>query len=182
MNPGDQFLSTTQVAKRCGVAAKTVGRWVDAGILAAVFTSGGHRRIKVSDLELFLANRRSLKALNSLHAECRIVLLTKKNELKAISTSVARGKNAEVRIVETLFEAGVAVSEFCPHLLVVDTSISRESTASIVATCRESSNHSAVQLLLVGDTELSEADENVVVIQRMEHGTFSQILDNLTTD
>ncbi len=47
--------STLDVARRLGVSAQTVQRWVDAGRLRAWVTPGGHRRIDVNDAERLFA-------------------------------------------------------------------------------------------------------------------------------
>lgn len=44
VTPGD-------VARRFGVNPKTVARWVDRGLIAAVRTPGGHRRLRLADVE-----------------------------------------------------------------------------------------------------------------------------------
>ena len=44
------YLSTTQVAQRLGLSVGTVQRMVEAGVLQAYTTQGGHRRILLSSL------------------------------------------------------------------------------------------------------------------------------------
>lgn len=44
----DPLLTTSEVAQRMGVSLRTVQLWVDAGLLAAGRTPGGHRRIRQS--------------------------------------------------------------------------------------------------------------------------------------
>jgi excisionase family DNA binding protein len=43
------LLSTTEVARLCRVSAMTVTRWIDAGLLPAVRTPGGWRRVRRDD-------------------------------------------------------------------------------------------------------------------------------------
>jgi excisionase family DNA binding protein len=49
-----KFLTTSEVAKICGVAHTTVIRWISEGKLKAHETPGGHRRIEQWDLVAFL--------------------------------------------------------------------------------------------------------------------------------
>ena len=50
-DPVDPLLTTREVAQRMGVSLRTVQLWADAGLLAAVRTPGGHRRIRQSAVE-----------------------------------------------------------------------------------------------------------------------------------
>lgn len=46
----DDIVTVSDAAEILGVSVSSIKRWVDDGTLPAVKTSGGHRRIKVSDL------------------------------------------------------------------------------------------------------------------------------------
>jgi MerR family transcriptional regulator, light-induced transcriptional regulator len=46
-----------QLARMLGVNESTVKRWIDRGLLNSVRTPGGHRRIRESDLQAFLASQ-----------------------------------------------------------------------------------------------------------------------------
>lgn len=50
-------LSTHDVASLCGVAPRTVLRWVDAGVLPGYQTGGGRRRVRKADLLAFMRGR-----------------------------------------------------------------------------------------------------------------------------
>jgi two-component system, OmpR family, response regulator VicR len=50
----DKFLTTSEVARICGVAHTTVIRWITEGKLKAHETPGGHRRIDQWDMVAFL--------------------------------------------------------------------------------------------------------------------------------
>lgn len=46
----DDIVTVSDAAEILGVSVSSIKRWVDDGMLPAVKTSGGHRRLKVSDL------------------------------------------------------------------------------------------------------------------------------------
>ena len=50
----DRPLTTFEVSRVCGVVHGTVSKWVDEGKLNAYKTPGGHRRVKMTDLLVFL--------------------------------------------------------------------------------------------------------------------------------
>jgi MerR family transcriptional regulator, light-induced transcriptional regulator len=53
-----ETVSAGEAARRLGVAAATIQRWVDKGLLHAERTPGGHRRIYVTELRRLIAANR----------------------------------------------------------------------------------------------------------------------------
>ena len=51
---GFELLTTSDVAKYCGVTSVTVSRWIRRGKLRAYTTPGGHYRIRKQDFKEFL--------------------------------------------------------------------------------------------------------------------------------
>jgi len=49
--PHEEFITTREAARLLGVGLSTVQGWVEAGILPAWKTAGGHRRIPVASIE-----------------------------------------------------------------------------------------------------------------------------------
>jgi excisionase family DNA binding protein len=52
----DRVVAHAEAARILQVSVRTVTRWVDAGRLAATRTAGGHRRIRLSDVEALAAH------------------------------------------------------------------------------------------------------------------------------
>ncbi len=59
----DCWLTLNQAAKRLGVHATTLRRWVDRGAIDAFLTPGGHRRFLIADLERFEREHRRRRLL-----------------------------------------------------------------------------------------------------------------------
>ena len=55
--PESDSLTTSQAAALLGVAPHTVQKWVDAGVLRAWKTVGGHRRVAANSVEAMLRDR-----------------------------------------------------------------------------------------------------------------------------
>lgn len=53
----EDVMTTREVGERLGVAVRTVQLWVEAGVLPAWRTAGGHRRISRAAVEQLLAQR-----------------------------------------------------------------------------------------------------------------------------
>ncbi|MFZ4552859.1 MAG: excisionase family DNA-binding protein [Aquabacterium sp.] len=51
LGPGSRMMTTREAAKRLGVSLRTVQLWVEADILPAAKTPGGHRRIPLTAVE-----------------------------------------------------------------------------------------------------------------------------------
>jgi len=58
-----QTVTTGQAAIRLGVAPATIQRWVDAGLVIAERTRGGHRRIPIAELRRLIASNRPANLL-----------------------------------------------------------------------------------------------------------------------
>ena len=123
-------ISTIEAAKRCGVTARTVARWVDAGVLPAVFTTGGHRRILEEDLLRFMETRRSLKALDQTQPSLRVVVLSPHSGLAQRIANIARrhDPNVKVSFTGTGLEAAFRIGHELPHLVVVDETLADDYT------------------------------------------------------
>lgn len=119
-----RILSTAEAARRCGVSARTVARWVDAGVLPAVFTTGGHRRIREEDVAQFLDSRRSLMARDRIRPGLRVVVLTEREATADLVAGVAAGLDPSTQVASRVagLEAGLLIGDLRPHLILVDAS------------------------------------------------------------
>jgi len=119
------FLSTTQVARRCGVTSKTVGRWVDGGLLPAVLTSGGHRRIRKMDVDRFIESHRSQNSNRSESSAIEVVIFSQ--DPSAIETLKVACRHLDTNFLvmtpSDAFECGIILGRCAPHLIVVDSDL-----------------------------------------------------------
>jgi excisionase family DNA binding protein len=66
-----EFFTTNEVSQRLGVSVGTVQNLVDKGILEAIITQGGHRRIRVESLKQY---REKMGYKNSDQSKCIYVI------------------------------------------------------------------------------------------------------------
>jgi MerR family transcriptional regulator, light-induced transcriptional regulator len=78
-----QSVSTGEAAKRLGVAPVTIQRWVDAGLLLAERTPGGHRRIHIAELRRLMAASRPAASSGPVANLVEALLTFQPREIKA---------------------------------------------------------------------------------------------------
>jgi excisionase family DNA binding protein len=79
----DQTVTTGEAAQRLGVAPATIQRWVNAGLVIAERTMGGHRRIPIAEVRRLLASSRPTSLTGSAAGFLDVLLSGRPNEIKA---------------------------------------------------------------------------------------------------
>lgn len=127
----EQFVSTREAAQMLGVALRTVQLWVEAGVLSAWKTAGGHRRIPIGSVEALLEQRRqSTRAPLRGHQASegggdrlfRILLVEDDESLRKLFSMIFETWNASI-VLETAadgFEGLVKLGQNRPDLLITD--------------------------------------------------------------
>lgn len=115
------YLTPNQVAELLMVLPATVRQWAEKGQLNALLTPGGHRRFLPEDIERF-ALQRGL-TLNSRNTGALRVLIVDDNEqIRSCLEQLLAYYPSQV-VTQTAsngFMAGVIVSEFNPHVVLLD--------------------------------------------------------------
>lgn len=113
-------LSTMQVAERCGVHYTTVRRWILEGNIPAYETPGGHLRVLPDDVDAFLESRK-LHGKASPTGALRVLLVDDDPVFRESAVEfLGREPNLDAREAADGFVAGRLVSEFQPHVVVLD--------------------------------------------------------------
>ncbi|MCS6851867.1 MAG: helix-turn-helix domain-containing protein [Gemmataceae bacterium] len=114
------YLSTPQAAAALGVSVSTVKRWVDAGILPAHRTAGGHRKLLRAEVLALVRQghlpRGDLTALSSVSATTPTVDLEAARDelLKALLD----GRGAEVNaVIRRVYDSGVAIETLADRVI-----------------------------------------------------------------
>lgn len=118
----DKVLTTFQAADYCHVSPFTIRNWVEAGVLPAYRTPGGHRRIVKQDLDQFLRKHGmpSGEVLDQSHGKILVVEDDEKT-LDFVSKVIAQiDGEAEVSAASDVFEAGALLTSLRPDVVVLD--------------------------------------------------------------
>lgn len=138
------ILTTGEVARICNVAPRTVSKWFDNGQLRGYRIPGSRdRRIPLDQLMRFMkAYGMPLGGIET--GQTRLLLIDSDSDLTdLLCTAVAEQAGYDVRAAASSFEAGAAVEQFLPHVILVDSG-----TADI--------NPEAIVRFLRGKTELQD--------------------------
>jgi excisionase family DNA binding protein len=109
-----------QVAEQCGVHYTTVRRWILDGNLPAYETPGGHLRVLETDVQAFLESRK-LHGGRSLTGTLRVLVVDDDTTFRESAMEfLNRQQGIKARQAADGFAAGRQVSEFQPHVVILD--------------------------------------------------------------
>jgi hypothetical protein len=129
-------LTSGQIAKLSGVAARTASKWIDRGILKGFRIPGSlDRRVYRSDLVEFLTARGMRVPVELQDVTRRVLLVSCGPATCAALTDALAG--CEVRCSVDGFAAGQKVSQWRPETIVVDLSIGTSQAVSMALAIRE---------------------------------------------
>lgn len=119
----DEVLTVFKASAYCNVSPKTIINWIDAGHIKAYRTIGGHRRIKKIDLEDFMKKQGIPIPEDQIIDERKRILVVDDDPI-IVETLVQAleedDHDYEVISASDGFEAGIQVSHFKPHLIILD--------------------------------------------------------------
>lgn len=118
--------STAYVAKRMGVSVPTVQRWVDAGLLKAWKTLGGHRRIDALSADALFASQQSADPAASLAPtrmqDLKVVIVDDNPDDRDLLAALAQEAfpHASIHVAENGFLGLVAIGQTRPEVVLTD--------------------------------------------------------------
>ena len=115
------YISTLQAARLCGVSVFSVQRWFDEGLLTGSTLPGGRRRIGTASLESFM-RKHIIPRSSATDSLTRKVLLVDDDAklLGVMRESLESAGGLLVRTASSGLEAGIALGEFQPEIIVLD--------------------------------------------------------------
>jgi excisionase family DNA binding protein len=177
-----------EAARRIGVGPTTVQRWIDAGLIPAHRTPGGHRRVRPADLHEF-ARRRGLPVRGAGAPGARRVLVVDDDRdlLDAMALRIrATRPDVEVLLADSGFKAGYFVSRYRPAAVLLDI---RMPALSGIEVCRIIKGDPATAgARVVGITashlaaevrDLRAAGAEEVLLKPFDWADFTNVLDRI---
>lgn len=164
--PG-QALSTLEVARRLGMAVRSVQLMVDRGELQAWRTPGGHRRISESSLEAWLASRHSgaLQPSPTAHGRSGSAPTTRKllyiEDSRHFQNLVSlllrqRHPDVELHLADDGFAGLALAGQIQPDVLLIDILLPGMDGGTLIASLRSQPTFAKSRLVVL--TSLEPAD------------------------
>lgn len=150
--------STTEAAKRLGVALSTVQSWVETGALEAWKTPGGHRRVMIKSvdrlLEKGISKRKPVSEINAL----RVLVVEDDNLMMEIYSGFFRKWRLPVSVsfTENGYEALLRIGYEIPDLIITDLSMPEIDGFQMIRSLRQYQATAKIQIIVVSG--LSDAD------------------------
>lgn len=152
------FLTTTEAARLCQVARRTMIRWVDAEKVPHHRTPGGRARILRTDLAAFLREQGMPVPVELDDAPIRIAIVDDDRQIVAALTRLVERvlSDADIRSARDGFTAGLLLSSFRPQLLLLDLSMPGMDGYEVLRRIRLQSELDAMAVVVV--TGLADPD------------------------
>jgi excisionase family DNA binding protein len=119
----EDILTVFKASKYCNVSPKTIINWIESGHIKAYKTVGGHRRIRMPDLEAFM-KAQGIPIPDEEPSDVKNRVLVVDDDPIIVETIVQALEedehDYEVISAADGFEAGLQVNHFKPHLLILD--------------------------------------------------------------
>lgn len=167
---GEVFCTTREAAELLHVSLRTVQLWVEAGVLKAWKTDGGHRRLPLSSVQALIRERMggddsasSLSADEGGAADSgqfSVLVLEDDEDMLTLYRLTLPAWNLPVRyvFVSSVFEALVEIGRRPPDLLITDLRISGVDGFEIIKVLRADPVLGTLNIVVVSGMEPQEID------------------------
>lgn len=148
----DNTITTAQAAKRLGVSAQTVQKWVDAGHLPAWKTIGGHRRLDATAVERMVVERATARPLS-------LMLIADDRCVEALTAKLREIRpSAQLRVYTDPVAALIEAGRDAPDVLIAGP---LPGIAQVAAGLRSHHATQHTRVILVGDCDDAALPEGV---------------------
>ncbi len=163
------FCTTREAAEMLHVSLRTVQLWVEAGVLKAWKTDGGHRRLPLSSVQALIKERLGEQAgatqpseppANADEGLFSILVLEDDSDMLHLYRLTMLGWNlpAKFTFVTSVFEALVEIGRRPPDLLITDLRFSGVDGFEIIKVLRADPLLSTLNIVVVSGLEADEIE------------------------
>jgi len=146
----EQYVSTLEAARICGVSTFSIQRWFDEGLLVGARLPGGKRRIEADSLKRFMAEHGLIPSDTPAGDRARVLLVEDDGKLLGVmKDALAEAGNVLVQTATTGLDAGLALAEFKPDAVVLDVLLEDIPGAALVRRIRTSPVGRSVRIVAV---------------------------------
>lgn len=151
-----EYMSTKAAADRLGVSVRTVQLWVEAGILRAWKTEGGHRRVSLASVQALLRSRgeRDARAVQKIQTDTgplRVVVMEDDIHLQTMYglTLASLPFPVELKVAGDGFTGLVRIGEFQPHAVIADLNLPGLDGFRMVRALRDAPESRDAELIVI---------------------------------
>jgi len=157
----EKTFTTFDIAKMLDVYPSTVAKWIDSGKLEAFITPGGHRRVRLEELLLFLKKHRipAPARLKGVSKKKVLVIDDDKNILNLFE-NIFKKKFKEIDFfrAENAFTAGIILNKEKPDLVFLDIKLPGIDGYEVLNRIRENKELKNTKIVIItGFTSKEEA-------------------------
>jgi len=154
------FYSTRDAAERLGVSIKTAQAWVEAGVLRAWKTPGGHRRISRESVDALLAKRPPLLVTPAQSAAvgCLIVVVDDDPAMRQLYGINIGFWQLPLRLITAGngIEGLLRIGEFSPQVLITDLKMPDMDGFRMLRTLRATPHYRTLRIFAVSALSAAE--------------------------
>ncbi len=159
-----EVLTTGEVAKICNVTIRTVIKWFESGKLKGYkIPASKDRRIPRAELLKFMREHgMPTEALDDSRQKRVLIADDEKKIVEILEEELKGDRYIEVRTAHSGWEAGLALAEFKPHLVVLDFNLGDMTGAEVVRLIRANDSLSDCKILVVSGFLTDEQGEEML--------------------
>jgi len=181
--PKDRLLTSHEVGSLLQMDPSSVVKWVNDGLLPAFRTPGGHRRVRASDLMVFL-RAHQMYVPEMLDTATQVLVIDgDENVLKAVSRSARNQEQLAVTTCSSGIDALVRIGAERPQVLVVAAELSEMDGLALVRGLKASARTRGLKVIVataepsaVLQKKALEAGAVALVVKPFTAATLAQIL------
>lgn len=166
------WLSTRQASLRLSCSLSQVQKMVETGILSAWKTSGGHRRIPLSEIERVLAQRGEGIGLGYPQAKFRVLLAEDDAPTLKLYVRKFSSWNLPLEIIsaEDGYSALLLIAKTKPHLIILDLRMPRMDGYQVIKAIRGDKDFDHVEIIVItgaaGVQPTSKLPSDIVIFKK----------------